>query len=131
MLLLLTRRRDYKQPSNIPLYHFLIIYFIHTDIQIDITSFFFSKTNHNENCISSCLQQDGENQGDIGHRIEMKDSNILCGQFSLPKPVFSVASWMRQVAYGSCYDKFETTTSLNMGIIGTIHYIYVFKRDDL
>ena len=57
---------------------------------------------------SSCLQQDGENQGDIGHRIEMKDSNILCGQFS----------WMRQVAYGSSaskgYDKCETTTSLNM-----------------
>jgi hypothetical protein len=71
---------------------------------------------------------------DIGHRIEMKDSNILCGQFSLPKPVFSVASWMRQVAYGNCaskgYDKFEATTSLNMSTIGTIH-IYVFKRDDL
>jgi hypothetical protein len=82
------------------------------------------------------IASDGQNrqEGDtqiIGHRIDTKDSILLCGEFSLPKPVFSVASWMGQVAYGSCaskgFDAFETSISLNLGIIGTIR-IDVFKR---
>lgn len=81
------------------------------------------------------ISSDGQNRQEdhqiIGHRIDTKNSILLCGEFSLPKPVFSVASWMGQVSYGSCaskgFDAFETSTSLNLGIIGTIH-IDVFKR---
>lgn len=75
-------------------------------------------------------REEGDNQV-TGHRIDTKNSVLLCGEFSLPKPVFSIASWMGQVNYGSCaskgFDAFETTTALNLGIIGTIH-IDVFKR---
>lgn len=67
----------------------------------------------------------------LSHKIENKKSELMCGEFLLPRAVFSIASRMGQVSRGSCASKgfnaYETSTTLNMGVIGTIS-VSVYKR---
>jgi hypothetical protein len=67
----------------------------------------------------------------LSHKIETKQSVLLCGEFLLPRAVFSIASRLGHVSRGSCASKgfnaYETATTLNMGVIGTVH-VSVYKR---
>ena len=55
----------------------------------------------------------------------------MCGEFLLPRAVFSFACRIGQVTPGSCASKgfnlYETSTTLNMGVIGSIN-VNVFTR---
>lgn len=67
----------------------------------------------------------------LGHKIESKKSILMCGEFFLPTTIFSFASKMGQVSPGSCaskgFNQYETSTSLNMGFLGSIN-VNVYKQ---
>ena len=70
----------------------------------------------------------------LSHKIENKKSVLMCGEFLLPRAVFSIASRMGQVSRGSCaskgFDAYETSTTLNMGVMGTIS-VSVYKKKSI